>query len=397
MKNPALSALCFVVVFASGLAAQSRSPGILPTEGTVTKVSYLPDPRIESSVVFSGQVAVAPTVCTPNATTYCANNNRFQVQVIFSAPSLGITNAPAQAMFLTGDTGYFWFFSSNNVEIVIKVVDGRTFNGFFWVFYGALSDVAYTITVTDTQTGSIKTYSNSAGSLASVADTAAFPGGTTNCVTSVSTAAPASFGADGGTGVINVLAPAGCTWSATSNSSFISITSASSFNGNGTIFFSVAANASTSSRTGSLTVAGQTVSITQSEAPTEAGPYDGVWSGTTSQTCQLPSGTGPCRVTWTISNNNLLGFEIHYSGSACGINDGATTVTYASPGRTIDPASFNVTSVGTPPVRADFSVDVTKSSTSTATGSGSVSLTLSAPVGNCTTTNPINFTATRDQ
>jgi len=84
------------------------------------------------------------------------------VQVIFSAPSLGITNASAQAVPLTGDTGYFWFFSSNNVELVIKVVDGRAFNGFFWVFYGALSDVAYTITVTDTQTGGIKTYSNSA-------------------------------------------------------------------------------------------------------------------------------------------------------------------------------------------------------------------------------------------
>jgi len=87
MRKPAVSALCFVVVFASGLAAQSLSPGILPTEKTVTSVSYLPDARIESSVVLSPEVALAPTVCTPNATTYCANNNRFQVQAIFSAPS----------------------------------------------------------------------------------------------------------------------------------------------------------------------------------------------------------------------------------------------------------------------------------------------------------------------
>jgi hypothetical protein len=117
-----------------------------------------------------------PSTCVSNGTTLCLNNNRFQVQAIFSAPSLGITNAPAQAVPLTGDTGYFWFFSANNVEIVLKAVDGRSFNNFFWVFYGALSDVEYTITVTDTSTGAVKPYHNTAGHLASVADTAAFAG-----------------------------------------------------------------------------------------------------------------------------------------------------------------------------------------------------------------------------
>jgi hypothetical protein len=78
------------------------------------------------------------------------------------------------AVAVTGDTGYFWFFRSDNVELVIKVLDGRNVNGHFWVFYGALSDVQYTITVTDTQTGAAKTYTNPSGTLASVADTSAF-------------------------------------------------------------------------------------------------------------------------------------------------------------------------------------------------------------------------------
>ena len=117
-----------------------------------------------------------PSTCTSNSTTLCLNNGRFRVQAIFSAPSLGITNAPAQAVPLTGDTGYFWFFSANNVEIVLKAVDGRAFNNHFWVFYGALSNVEYTITVTDTSTGAVKPYHNTAGNLASVADTAAFAG-----------------------------------------------------------------------------------------------------------------------------------------------------------------------------------------------------------------------------
>jgi hypothetical protein len=75
---------------------------------------------------------------------------------------------------LTSDTGEFWFFSSNNIELVLKVVDGRPVNGNFWVFYGALSDVEYTIQVTDTATGNSKTFVNPSGHLASVADTSGF-------------------------------------------------------------------------------------------------------------------------------------------------------------------------------------------------------------------------------
>jgi hypothetical protein len=57
----------------------------------------------------------------------------------------------------------FWFFSSNNIEIIIKVVSGCAFNSRIWVFAGGLTNVAYTITVTDTVTGVSKTYSNPQG------------------------------------------------------------------------------------------------------------------------------------------------------------------------------------------------------------------------------------------
>jgi hypothetical protein len=42
------------------------------------------------------------------------------------------------------------------------------------VLYGALSDVEYTLTITDTMTGAVKTYTDPNGRLASVADTEAF-------------------------------------------------------------------------------------------------------------------------------------------------------------------------------------------------------------------------------
>jgi len=58
---------------------------------------------------------------------------------------------------------------------VVKVLDGRPVNGRWWVFYGALSNVAYRLTVTDTETGETAVYDNPSGSFASRGDTAAFP------------------------------------------------------------------------------------------------------------------------------------------------------------------------------------------------------------------------------
>ena len=94
------------------------------------------------------------------------------MRVDWSAP--GGDSGTGNAVALSTDTGYFWFFDDANVELIVKVLDARVINGKFWVFYGALSDVEYTITVTDTETGAQKTYSNPAGTLGSGSDTSAF-------------------------------------------------------------------------------------------------------------------------------------------------------------------------------------------------------------------------------
>ncbi len=111
--------------------------------------------------------------CEPGPYALCLNEGRFRVDVISTRTPLG-PSVLAAAVPLTGDTGYFWFFDPDNVELVVKVLDGRAVNGHFWVFYGALSNVEYAITVTDTQTGDQRTYHNDRGNLASVADTSAF-------------------------------------------------------------------------------------------------------------------------------------------------------------------------------------------------------------------------------
>ncbi len=70
------------------------------------------------------------------------------------------------------------------------------------------------------------------------------------------------FSAVGGTTAIPVTATPGCAWTAVSNSPFITITSGASGSGNGTVQFSVKYNTGPA-RSGTLTVAGQTVTVTQ--------------------------------------------------------------------------------------------------------------------------------------
>ena len=115
----------------------------------------------------------AQAVCVPDATTLCLNAGRFQVRVTWTTPA-GSSGA-GQAVALTADTGYFWFFSSNNVEMIIKVVAGCALNNNYWVFAGGLTNVNVVITVTDTLTGAVKTYTNPQGTaFQPIQDTSAF-------------------------------------------------------------------------------------------------------------------------------------------------------------------------------------------------------------------------------
>jgi len=111
--------------------------------------------------------------CVANPTRLCLQGGRFAVEARWR-DFQGNTGDGQAVPLAGGDTGWFWFFGPSNVEGVLKVLDGRDLNNRFWVFYGALSSVEYTLTVTDTVTGNLKTYTNPSGRLASVADTSAF-------------------------------------------------------------------------------------------------------------------------------------------------------------------------------------------------------------------------------
>jgi hypothetical protein len=66
-----------------------------------------------------------------------------------------------------------------------------------------------------------------------------------------------------GNGVVTVSAPAGTAWSAVSNVPWITVATGATGTGNGSVTFSVAANATGAQRVGTLTVAGRIFTVTQ--------------------------------------------------------------------------------------------------------------------------------------
>jgi len=99
--------------------------------------------------------------------------NRFEVSATWRTPHGETGNA--QPVRLTDETGYFWFFDPNNVEMVLKVLDGCTLSNHFWVFAGGLTNVAVDVTVKDLATGVVTTYHNPQNTaFAPIQDTSAF-------------------------------------------------------------------------------------------------------------------------------------------------------------------------------------------------------------------------------
>lgn len=113
---------------------------------------------------FLSSVAVFPSAepCVDGLGAVCLVDDRFEVTTRWRTPQG--TEGAGQAVSLTEDTGYFWFFDADNVELIVKILDVciPPFDR-FWVFAGGLTNVEVELTVRDTVTGAVKTYTNELG------------------------------------------------------------------------------------------------------------------------------------------------------------------------------------------------------------------------------------------
>lgn len=184
--------------YAAGTVDLVRSPGASGSGGVVARVPMgvhgtVIDLRLDhallgtSTVVHTAAVVgddASPSDVVPDGTFLASTvtqtgegvllrDERFEVLVSWRDFSGG--EGPGTLAVRSADSAVFWFFDEANWELMVKVVDGCAFNNRYWVFGAATTDVAYTLTITDTLTGHVKTYQNPLGVAApAITDTGAF-------------------------------------------------------------------------------------------------------------------------------------------------------------------------------------------------------------------------------
>lgn len=136
--------------------------GALPLSPQPPRATYTGD--FDLGVLPGGryQVAVGGTVTSFDVTvpqvvapTTLLLGGRFSVTLLRGAtiesPLLVTGGEPATAVLLTGDSGYFWFYDSGDVEVTVKILDGSGVNGHYWVFAASMTDQPFVLRIIDTQ------------------------------------------------------------------------------------------------------------------------------------------------------------------------------------------------------------------------------------------------------
>jgi hypothetical protein len=121
--------------------------------------------------------------CSPNANVVCLLSNRFRVSIDYVN---AFVNPPQPGKFIGAklidgvqnpDVATFGISGAKAIEVVVRIQDARPFGvNRFDVYYGGLTDLEYTVTVTDTQTGTTRTYRNAPGTVGGGVDRSSFTG-----------------------------------------------------------------------------------------------------------------------------------------------------------------------------------------------------------------------------
>ena len=115
----------------------------------------------QASLTATGEAVGADGACVGGDTALCLQASRFEVRANWH---VGDQSGAGMTIPRTADTGMFWFFSEDNVELIVKVLDGCALNGHRWVLMGGLTDVVVDVSVTDSETGEARMYRSPGGS-----------------------------------------------------------------------------------------------------------------------------------------------------------------------------------------------------------------------------------------
>jgi len=307
---------------AGNTIAFNGGDGVLVVTGTANAIS--------SNAVFSNTglgINLESDGPTPNDA--CDNdsggNNRQNFPVITSANSSGGSTTIQGTLDSTPDTTFRIEFFSNSACDGAGLSEGQNFIGSATVTTNGNCSVSFTINLpVGVASGSFIT----ATAIDPNANTSEFARcflAGTACSYTISPNSRA-FPARGGEGSVSVATSNNCNWTAVSNAVWITLSSAASGSGNGVVGYVVRENFATSSRTGTISIAGQTFTVNQSGdcafsiSPTRKSFASSGGTGTVNVTV-----SGGCN--WTATSN--AGW-ITINTGASGTGNGAVTYTVAS-------------------------------------------------------------------
>jgi hypothetical protein len=321
------------------------------------------------------------------------NNDSMQVSVVSTAGPFLLTQPNSGGTFTGGGSlNVTWNVANTNlspvnaanVRISLSTDGGNTFP--MVLVDSTPNDGSQSVTLPNIQTSTARIKVEAVGNIFfDISNTNFSIQSGTNCTFSISPSS-ASIPATGGTGSITVTASdSSCASTATSNAAFITVTSGASLTGSGTVTYSVANNTSTTARTGTITVAGQTFTVNQAGAA--PGPTCSYTVSPTTASIGLNGGTGSVTVTASdsscastaVSNSVFItitgGASLTGNGTvtySVGPSRAARTGTITVAGQTV---TINQTNVPTP--TCTFSISPSSTSIAATGGTGSITVTAS--------------------
>lgn len=150
-------ALAFLLAAPAGALA-------MPTEGSTAEP---PASRAETAL-SRGEYSD----CTPD-TTVLVFDGGYGVSLCYETAQGTVGDGKA-GIWASAESGIVWFFSRENAEMLIKVLNGCAHNGYRWVFVAPVTDVAFNLHVTSSR-GSRWIYRNRLGETAATSsDVTAF-------------------------------------------------------------------------------------------------------------------------------------------------------------------------------------------------------------------------------
>jgi len=243
------------------------------------------------SIIVAGQRA---TVVQPSLAAVCS------FTITPASQNFGAAGGPGTPVSVGTQGECRWTVRSNDPWITVTSDSNGVGNGSF----------TYSVAA---NTGGARTGTLTVGNRTFTVTQAAFTAPA--CNYSIS-ATSQNAAAAGGSGSVNVTTTSTCAWTATSNTQWITVSGGASGTGNGTVSYTVAANTG-GTRSGTVTIAGQTLTVTQAPCGYSIAPP--------SQQVEASGGVASVSVTtasgcaWTaMSNANWIVITSGASGSGNG-------------------------------------------------------------------------------